>query len=159
MGNSELELQTQVDKEFYKSVGKKLLSGKEMSGLEKATVFDVAVKFASDMVDKTPDALRDFPQASKDIRDHLNVIVLDRVVSLVQKGSSTDTFEKLKDELCDFLFIKKEKLANEPLLSFLSNGLDNYFEAPSSYEVDRNMASIVKAVDRVVPTKIKPNEP
>lgn len=154
-----MELQTQVDKEFYKSVGKKLLSGKEMNDPEKTTVFDIAVKFASDLVDKNPDALRDIPQINKNIRDHLNVIVLDRVVSLVQKGSSTDTFEKLKDELCDFLFIKKEKFANEPFLAFLGSGLDNYFEKQSSYEVDKNMASIVKAVDRIVPARIKPNEP
>ena len=157
MGNSELELQTQVGKEFYKSIGKKLLSGKEMGDSEKEIVFDVAVKFASDIVDENPDALREIPQINKNIRDHLNVIVLDRVVSLVQKGSSTDTFEKLKDELCDKLFIEKDELANEPFLAFLGSGLDNYFEKQSSYEVDKNMASIVKAVDRVVPARIKPN--
>ena len=158
MVHSESELQTQIDKEFYKSVGKKLLSGKDISDTEKACVFDAAVKFASNMVDENPEAVRDLPKENKDIRGHLNVIVLDRVVSLVQRGSSTDAFEKLKGELSDAFFVKKEKLVNEQLLAFLSSSLDKYFETPSSYEVDKNMPSIVKAVDRIIPTRIKIDE-
>lgn len=152
-----LDLQKQSEKEFYKFVGKKLLSGKEMDDSEKAAIFDIAIKFASNIIDENPEAMRDLP-AAKDIRDHLNVIVLDRVVSLVQKGSSTNTFEKLKSNLCDNLFIKKEKLSNEPLLAFLGSSLDKYFETPLSYEVDKNMASIVKAVDRIIPSRIKISE-
>lgn len=153
-----LDLQKQSEKEFYKSVGKKLLSGKEMDDTEKAVVFDIAVKYASNMVDERPEVLRDLPQGNKDIRDHLNVIVLDRVVSLVQRGSSTDAFEKLKDDLSGAFFVKKEKLLNEPLLAFLSTSLDDYFAAPLTYEVEKNIASIVRVVDRIIPARIKINE-
>lgn len=146
MGIREHEAKTQID---YKLVGKKLLSAEVMEEDQKNLVFEIATKFASDLVnEKTGDL-----QMSKEVRSHMNVIVLDRVVSLYQSGS-TATFEDLKRTICETFSVDEEMLTNERLRTFLSSRLDEYFDKNVSEEVGKNMEFIRTKADKVVPMRI-----
>ena len=150
MANVELQSRSQVN---YELVGKKLLSGEAMNDVEKNSVFGIATEFASNLVDNKADSLQGILQQSQDVRDHMNVIVLDRVVCLYQSGS-TVMFENLKKTVCDSLSIKENRLSDERLYAFLSSSLDNYFGNEISSEVKKGMDFIRETVERIVPTKI-----
>ncbi|EKE12806.1 MAG: hypothetical protein ACD_13C00140G0004 [uncultured bacterium] len=150
MANVELQSRSQVN---YELVGKKLLSGEAMNDVEKNSVFGIATEFASNLVDNKADSLQGILQQSQDVRDHMNVIVLDRLVSLYQSGS-TVMFENLKKTVCDSLSIKENRLSDERLYAFLSSSLDNYFGNEISSEVKKGMDFIRETVERIVPTKI-----
>jgi len=150
MSNIELQSQSQIN---YELVGKKLLSGEAMNNVEKNSIFEIATKFASNLVDDKADTLHGILQQSQDVRDHMNVIVLDRVVSLYQSGS-TVIFENLKKTVCDSLLIKESRLSDERLYAFLNSSLDEYFGNEIGSEVKKGMDFIRETVERVVPTKI-----
>jgi len=148
---SDIEVESK-QKIYYESIGKKFLSGKNLTDEEKNSIVEVAVRYASSLVDERKVNLQDLSKKPQHVRDHLDMIVLDRVVSFYQSGSTT-MFEDLKKTVCDAFSIKEERLSDEKLHSFLSSGLDEYFENDISSEVEDNMNFIRATVQRVVPTK------
>jgi len=149
MSNIEIESRLKI---YYESIGKKFLSGKDLTDEEKNSIFGNAVEYASNLIDEKKENLQDLSKKSQNVRSHLDVIVLDRVVSFYQSGS-TVMFEGLKKNICDAFSIKEEKLPDEKLYTFLSSSLNEYFENEIDSEVENNMNFIRTIVQRVVPTK------
>lgn len=149
MSNIEIESRPKI---YYESIGKKFLSGKDLTDEEKNSIFGNAVEYASNLVDEKKEYIRDLSKKPQNVRSHLDVIVLDRVVSFYQSGS-TVMFEGLKKNICDTFSINEEKLPDEKLYTFLSSNLDKYFENEISSEVENSMDFIRTIVQRVVPTK------
>lgn len=141
-----------VESDEYKLIGEKFSRWREMGDWEKNCVFEVAIKHASGLVDQNADEISGLFQKSEDVRKHLDIIVLDRINSYYQAGS-TVMFENLKKEICDSFSINEKVLPDESLHSFLSFSLDKYFEDEIDNEVKNNMVFIRAAVERVVPSK------
>lgn len=136
-----------------KYVAKILLSGENMGNVEKNFVFDIATKYASDLADEKIGDQPSYLQKSQDVKNHFSVIVLDRIVSLYQNGS-TSMFDKLKNTICSSLLIKEDNLSDERLYTVLSSSLDDYFGEEINDEIRNNMEFIRKNVEIVVPTKV-----
>ena len=141
-----LERGTQID---YEAVGKKLQSAALLNDDEKFLVFGRASYFASGLIDEKLDKPYTISPISMEVRSHMAVIVLDRVVSLYQSGS-TVLFDNLKKAVCETFLIKNEDLSNERLYSVLGSSLDEYFTREISDEVKKNMGFIRGAVDQVI---------
>lgn len=140
-----LEYEAQVD---FEAVGKKLQSAETLNKDEMFLVFSRAANFASDLIDSKLDKTHAASSASVEVRSHMTVIVLDRVVSLYQSGS-TPLFANLKEAVCETFLIKGEDLSDERLYSVLSSSLDEYFNKEISEEVKKYMGLIRGAVDQV----------
>lgn len=136
-----------------KYVAKILLSGENMGNVEKNFVFDIATKYTSDLADEKIGDQPSYLQKSQDVKNHFSVIVLDRIVSLYQNGS-TSMFDKLKNTICSSLLIKEDNLSDERLYTVLSSSLDDYFGEEINDEIRNNMEFIRKNVEIVVPTKV-----
>jgi hypothetical protein len=144
-----LEHESQVD---FEAVGKKLQSGATLSKDETFLVFGRATNFASDLIDSNLKETYATLPVSVEVRSHMTVVVLDRMVSLYQGGSTT-LFDGLKKEVCEAFFIQEENLSNERLYSVLSSSLDEYFTREISDEVVKKMSYIRGVADQVVPSK------
>ncbi len=149
MNNIEIESRPKI---YYESIGKKFLSGKDLTDEEKNSIFGNAIEYASNLVDEKKEYIQDLSKKPQNVRSHLDVIVLDRVVSFYQSGS-TVMFEDLKKNICNAFSIKEEKLPDEKLYTFLSSNLDEYFENKIDSEVEKNMNFIRTVVERIVLTE------
>ena len=83
----------------------------------------------------------------------MTVIVLDRVVSQYQAGS-TMLFDNLKKAVCELFVIKNNDLTDERLCTLLSSSLDEYFAREINDEVSKKMGFIRSAVESIVPNKV-----
>ena len=145
-----LEHEARID---FEAIGKKLQSAENLNEDEKFLVFSRATNFASDLIDQKLEKLYIVSPMSIDVRSHMTVIVLDRVVSQYQAGS-TMLFDNLKKAVCELFVIKNNDLTDERLHTLLSNGLDEYFTHEINDEVRKNMNFIRSAVESVVPSKV-----
>jgi hypothetical protein len=144
------EHETQIN---YGLVGRKLLLSEVMDRNEKNLVLEIATKFASDLVEEKVKNPYGPLQMSGDAKNHMNMIVLDRVLSLYQSGS-TIMFDNLKKTVCESLLIEGDHLSNERLHTFLSSGLDEYFDNEVSGEVGKSMGFIRGVVESIFPDRI-----
>ncbi len=140
-----LEHEAQID---FKAVGRKLKSAEALNKDEIFLVFGRATNFASDLIDSKLDKTHAASSVSVEVRSHMTVIVLDRLVSLYQ-GGSTPLFANLKEAVCQTFSIKSKDLSDERLYLVLSSSLDEYFSKDISEEVKKNMGLIRGAVDQV----------
>lgn len=138
----------------YKLIGEKFSSGQKMNDREEGFVLDAAVRHASNLVEKRSNLILGLSGKSADVRKQLDIIVLDRINSLYQSGS-TKLFEELKESVSEAFLIEDEDFPSERLHFLLSEDLDKYFGYEISSEVKDNMDFIRKAVEQVVPTTIK----
>ena len=144
-----LEHETQIS---FEAIGKKLQSAKPLDKDETFLIFGRATNFASSLIDERLDRPYTALPMSIEVRSHMTVIVLDRVVSLYQSGS-TLLFDGLKKTICETFLIKEENLSSERLYSVLSLNLDEYFTKEIDEEVRKKMGFIREAVNQVVPSK------
>jgi hypothetical protein len=144
-----LEHESQVD---FEAVGRKLQSAETLNEDEKFLVFGRATNFASDLIDSNLKETYATSPVSVEIRSHMTVVVLDRVVSLYQ-GGSTILFDGLKKAVCEAFSIQEENLSDGRLYSVLSSSLDEYFTREISDEVRKKMSYIRGVADQVVPSK------
>lgn len=144
-----IEHETQID---FEAIGKKLQSAKPLDKDETFLIFGRAANFALSLIDERLDRSYAALPMSIEVRSHMTIIVLDRVVSLYQSGS-TPLFDGLKKAVCETFLIKDEDLSNERLYSVLSSNLDEYFTKEIDEEVRRKMGFIREAVTQVVPSK------
>lgn len=144
-----IEYEAQIN---FEAVGKKLQSAKPLDKDETFLVFSRAANFASNLIDEKLDRPYTASPMSIEVRSHMTVIVLDRVVSLYQSGS-TILFDSLKEAVCKTFLISDKDLSNERLYTVLSSSLDEYFSKEIDEEVSSKMSFIRGAVEQVVPTK------
>ena len=145
-----LEHEAQVD---FEAVGRKLQSLEALNKDEIFLVFGRATNFASDLIDSNLNQTYATTPLSIEVRSHMNVVVLDRMVSLYQSGS-TILFDGLKKAVCEAFSIQEENLLDGRLYSVLSSSLDEYFTREISDEVVKKMGYIRGVANQVIPSKI-----
>ncbi|EKE12803.1 MAG: hypothetical protein ACD_13C00140G0001 [uncultured bacterium] len=145
-----LEHEARID---FEAIGKKLQSAENLNEDEKFLVFSRATNFASDLIDQKLERPYTASPMDIDVRSHMTVIVLDRVVSQYQAGS-TMLFDNLKKAVCELFVIKNNDLTDERLCTLLSSSLDEYFAREINDEVSKKMGFIRSAVESIVPNKV-----
>lgn len=134
-------------------VSSDLVSGKEMLSFEKQYVLNTAIKYASTLVKKKSDEISGYDTKGEEVKNHLNVVVLDRIISLRPTGSTTEKFTALKQSVCDSLgILEVELLTDERLYTVLASELDKYFDEELPQDVNRNMDFIRRATDGIIPS-------
>lgn len=140
----------QIEREM---VASDLLSGKEMSDFEKQYVFNAATRYTSSLVKKNSEGIYGYEIKSDAVKKHLDVVVLDRIISLRPTGSTTEQFTALKHGVCNSLGIMHpESLTDERLQAILMGELDSYFDEELVPDVSVNMDFIKSATDRIIPS-------
>lgn len=140
----------QIEREM---VASDLLSGKEMQDFEKQYVFNAATRYTSALVKKNSEGIFGFNTKPEEVKKHLSVVVLDRIISLRPTGSTTEQFTDLKQGICNSLGIMRpELLTDERLQTVLTGELDSYFDEELIPDVNTNMDFIKSATDRIIPS-------